>query len=89
MDAQDKKQLEAVIDANREVYLIAKELIKACKRHGLALTGFIYNLHKEPPVFMHIGDVNEGGPDLTALHLKLCDALDSGNVRLLRENVQP
>jgi hypothetical protein len=68
-----------------EIYLIAKELVRACAERKVCLTGFIFTA--DPPVLAYIGTVKERGPDLTALHLKLCDTADDQGQPHVTENV--
>lgn len=90
MDRREAQQAsQRALDPNRDVYALAKELVRACHRKGICLTGFLYNMEQEPPLFMHISTITTEGPDLTALHLKLCDLLDSSKVTRVQENIKP
>jgi len=70
-----------------EIKLIATELVKACARRGVCLTGFIFAA--DPPFFMYLGTVNNTGPDLTALHIRLCDMVDEEGREHIHERIKP
>lgn len=63
-------------ESEPEIYRLARELVTVCKKQGVCLTGFVFSLKSETPFLMYIGTVRETGPDLTALHLTLCDMCD-------------
>ena len=50
-------------------------IVKHCADQGICLSGFLFD-HK-PPFILYFGTVKEKGPDLTALHLQLCDQYDA------------
>jgi hypothetical protein len=57
-----------------DIEAVFAKLVELCAQRKLCMSGFVWD--DQPPFVFYFGTVKEKGPDLTALHLKLCDQLD-------------